>query len=139
MAKNNRIEEDMLEFDDDVKCYNGVPFTGIGFEKYPNGNLKSETPYEDGFQSGTSREWYSTGQTMCELEWKKGARFSKRKCWYQNGVVKSVSNYEWGIELNYKEYNEKGELVTDRELDPNSPDSQYAVLLKFRQVYGEQE
>jgi antitoxin component YwqK of YwqJK toxin-antitoxin module len=62
-----RVNEDLFDFDDDVRLYEGKPFTGIAFGEYPNSKLKRELPYKDGFPEGLCREWHSNGQL--EREW----------------------------------------------------------------------
>ncbi|WP_052947761.1 toxin-antitoxin system YwqK family antitoxin [Aneurinibacillus tyrosinisolvens] len=135
-SKNHvRVDEELLEFDDDLRCYNDSPFSGIGYENYPNGNLKTETLYKDGFQHGLSREWYPTGEIKSEFFWKKGSRYSKRQEWHRNSNIKSIANYEWGIELDNKEWDENGNLIKSEIIDPNSPN--YFLLLKYREINHE--
>lgn len=54
--------------------------------------------------------------------------------WHPNGSVKSIAHYEFGLELDYKEWDENGQLIDRRELDPNDP-----LLLKLRRIYDENE
>ena len=55
--------------------------------------------------------------------------------WHANGQLAEDGNYEWGVRLNEKEYNEQGTLINEFVMDPADPTSQYRILLKFRDVY----
>lgn len=137
MGNDNRVNEDSLEYDDDMRMYNGTPFTGVGYETYENGNLKSETTYLNGFQNGISKEFYPDGNLKSEHILRNCEPFSHSTYWHSNRVMKSNAQYEWGIEIEYKEWTDRGELVINRKLDDSSSDSQYGLLEKFRKVYGE--
>lgn len=131
-----RVEESELEYDGDLRCYDDLPFSGVGYEVYQNGALKAETTYVDGLPSGACREWYPDGKSMSEIECKKGMKFGLCRHWSSNGSLRSEAHYEWGIELDYAEWDETGKLVLERKLDPESPESNYGILQKFRRVYG---
>ncbi|CAH2214824.1 toxin-antitoxin system YwqK family antitoxin [Tepidibacter aestuarii] len=104
----------------DMLFYKEKPFTGLRYELYPEGQLRSLTPYENGFNNGICREWYTTGELMCEYESKRGVNNGSKTYWHQNGLIKSIANYELGIELDYKEWNGKGNLVKSRKFDPDN-------------------
>jgi len=130
-----RVREDDLGADGDIVLYNGVPFTGIGYDLHPDGKLAHEVAYKDGFPDGVWREWYVSGQTKLESECRKGLKHGRTTYWFPNGAVKSVANFELGIKLNGKEWNEAGNLVKEYEILPGSPN--YKLLESFRTNEGD--
>ncbi|BAH45442.1 toxin-antitoxin system YwqK family antitoxin [Brevibacillus brevis] len=133
------VDEEMLDYDDDIRTYCDQPFTGIGYVKYPNGVTKRETHYKDGFPHGFRREWFPNGKIQTEYELRRGKVHGRRTYWHSNDSIRSIGHYEWGVELDYTEWSENGELIEKRKLDPESPDSNYKILLKFREHYSKYE
>ncbi|WFD08961.1 toxin-antitoxin system YwqK family antitoxin [Tepidibacter hydrothermalis] len=129
------INIELLEYGDigDRFFYNDELFTGLGYELYQNGNIRELIPYENGFANGMCREWYSTGELMREYELRRGSSHGRKIYWYKNGSIKLIANYEFGIELDYQEWDEKGNLIENRELDSNDPNSNYSTLLRLRE------
>ncbi|VTS04904.1 toxin-antitoxin system YwqK family antitoxin [Tuwongella immobilis] len=120
------IDEDDLDLDEDVCLYQGQPFTGIVQALHPNGVIKRESPYLDGFAHGVCREWHSNGQLQREWVAIRGRIDGMETMWHENGQVKSVAIYLKGAELEYDEWNDAGLLVTHRELDRQSELWKYA-------------
>ena len=131
-----RVSEDELEFRGDKRFLFGAPFSGVGFALYPNGQLSMETPYVDGWAEGLCREWHENGQLASERVVSRGRSNGHYLEWRQTGEIKVRAKYELGIELEYNEWSETGELITSRKMDPTAPNSQYPILVKFRQIYG---
>ena len=120
MISQNRINADELEFADAQSFYNGVPFTGVGFRVYPNLRLEEEIPYKDGYPDGVCREWFANGQMKAEWFAIHGRAIGKVKQWHQNGKLKSVGDYEHGVELKYDEWSDGGTLLVSRTIDAGS-------------------
>lgn len=120
------IDEDDLDLDEDVCLYQGQPFTGMVQAFHPDGVMKKESPYSDGFEQGLCREWYSNGQLKREWHAVRGVAVGKVREWHENGQVKSVAIYLKGAELEYDEWSNAGLLVTHRELDRQSDLWKYA-------------
>lgn len=133
----SRIPESELEYDSDIRCFNGIPFTGIGFELFDNGELRAESEYKDGLEHNICKEWYSNGQLKQKTECKRGMKHGSSFAFFEDGEKKVESHYEWGIELDYIEWSHDGKLLVERKLDPESPESNYKILQKFRRIYGE--
>ena len=126
-----KVSEELFESDGDLTLFNGEPFTGIGFDPFPNGDgVEYETEYKNGFPHGASRKWYSSGLLAYETECKKGATHGREVYWYPDGSLKSEAYYEFGIKLSLKAWNENGELIEKFKIDPES--TNYALLEKFR-------
>jgi antitoxin component YwqK of YwqJK toxin-antitoxin module len=132
----NYVAEDALEFDGDLRCLDGVPYTGSGVDYYRSGGVRAVTNYKDGFEHGLVCEWDEGGRLQRECHARRGMKYGAEKTWHENGKLKSEANFEWGVELDYVEFDENGGLVKRRVLDENSPDSSYKILLKFRAAYA---
>lgn len=133
-SHNLRINEDQLEYEDHLRCYDDVPFTGVGFEVFSNGRIESETHYKDGLADGLVSEWDETGVLRAQFSCKKGMIHGSSKTWHANGVLKEDAHYEWGVELDATESDEQGTVVAQRKLDPNNPESNYKILLNLRKI-----
>lgn len=126
-----RVDEEYFDSDGDLTLYNGVPFTGIGFDPFPSGEgIEYETTYKDGLPHGMSRKWHSSGKLAYEVECKNGAVHGKETYWYPDGSVKSEAIYEYGIKISLKAWDEQGQLIEEFEIDPGS--TNYALLQKYR-------
>ena len=55
-----------------------IPYTGIAYEEYENGKLKSKREYKDGKLDGWSAEYHINGQLEVSE-------------WYSNGILKGAS------------------------------------------------
>jgi antitoxin component YwqK of YwqJK toxin-antitoxin module len=126
----DKINEEYLEFDEDQRLLEGIPYTGIGFLEYPDHSLEREVYYVDGYEHGLCKEWYPNGQLKCEWNAIHGRAAGKVKQWYDSGKIKSVGEYEYGVEIAYKEWDEHGKLLIDREIDEKS--ELYKYLMKMR-------
>ena len=50
-----------------------------------------------------------------------GSIVGKEETWFKNGMLKSVGEYEYGVCLNLKEWNEKGVLIKEK-VEPTEKD-----------------
>lgn len=66
-------------------------------------------------------------------------KYGIEKKWYANGNIKSESEFEWGVELSFVEYDERNKILTKREINKEDPNSNYKILLKFRKAYSDDE
>lgn len=99
----------------------GKPFTGLTYELYPNGNLIYYCYYKNGFKDGDFIEFYSDGKIKSIQYMKRGTISGVESIWYNNGVLKSETKYEYGVCLTFKEWDEKGNLI-DEKLEPTDED-----------------
>jgi antitoxin component YwqK of YwqJK toxin-antitoxin module len=120
MEPNIRIAEDLIEWDGDIRLYNGQPFTGVGFSLNQNGQLELERHYKDGFEEGLCREWYSNGQLELEYFAIRGLANGRLTKWHKHGQVKSIDLCEHGIVTKYEEWDESGTSIKKGELDKKS-------------------
>lgn len=120
------IDEDDPDLDEDVCLYQGQPFTGTVQAFHPNGVMKKESPYSDGFEQGACRQWYSNGQLKLEWHAIRGVADGEVRAWHENGRIKSVTIYLKGTELEYNEWSDAGLLLMHREIDRQSALWKYA-------------
>jgi antitoxin component YwqK of YwqJK toxin-antitoxin module len=120
------IDEADLDLDEDISIYQEQPFTGVTQRFYPNGMLKRELNFCDGFEQGQCREWYSNGQLKREWNAVRGRAEGKVCEWHENGRIKTIAKYSKGVELSFDEWSDAGLLVTHREIDRQSELGKYA-------------
>ena len=125
MNELQRVNEEELDWDDDVSVLNGTPFSGIAYMLYPDGALEWEVTYHDGFKEGLVQEFHSNGKLKREWLADRGRTKGARKEWDENGNLKSEGVYEFGVELEYSEWTESGEQIVHRTLDPESDLAKY--------------
>lgn len=130
-----RIDEDDLICEGDLSLYNDIPFTGISVESFKDGSMASEVEYLKGFSNGRTRWWYPNGQLKADFYCVRGLKNGEAKVWFDNGEIKSVGNYKYGVEIDYKEMNEKGEVVVSREIDPKL--FQYSLIEQHKKLCDE--
>lgn len=134
-----RIESSRLDYDAESGRHTlqGVPFTGVVFSAWPNGQLESESELRDGLNWGFSRSWYSTGAKLGEAEMRAGVLHGRSREWHKNGEIASDGEYEYGIVLSERKWDENGTLTSDYRL--KSTARMYRNLDKRRQAHGESD
>ena len=99
----------------------GKPFTGLAYELYKNNELNYYCFYKEGFEHGDYVEFYENGNIQSVQYMKYGSIVGKEETWFKSGMLKSVAEYESGVCLNLKEWNEKGVLIKEK-LEPTEDD-----------------
>ena len=109
----HRAHYDEIEFDDQLGLLNGVPFTGVIYADYENGQPEIEFNYVNGLPSGLQRRWYPSGRL--EEEWHairgQGSAWSRK--WYPNGVMKFERSNEDNLSIRVREWEDNGQLLSD--------------------------
>ncbi len=126
----NLINEEELDWDGDISVLKGTPYTGKAYMSFPNGAVKREVLFKEGFEEGLCREWHKNGNLRREWIAQRGVPIGKVTEWHENGVVKSVGEYEFGAELKYEEWDESGELVQSRQIDEASELFKYVEQMR---------
>jgi hypothetical protein len=132
-----RVNEEELTFNDDQRLHNGIPFTGIGYEAYSDSRLKREATYYDGFQEGLVQEWFPNGNLKCQWHAEHGRAVGNLLNWHENGVLYSKAEYEFGVKISYREWNNNGTLIIDEQIDPSS--KMYQYVLRMRETHASQQ
>lgn len=131
----DRVNEEFLDADGDLVIFNGKPFIGTGFDPFPDGvGIEYETTYKNGLPHGFKRKWYKTGNFEYEIACYNGLKHGEETHWHPDGSMKLKAVYEYGIKIKSKSWNERGELMSDFKL---SPDSTNFALLQARRKEGE--
>ena len=125
MNDQQRINEEELDWDEDVTVLDHKPYSGIGFLEYPDGSLKRKVTYHNGLEEGLCQEWYANGNLKREWVAERGRVKGELKEWHENGAVKCIGKYEFGVEIQYDEWNECGNLVAHRTLKDETALAKY--------------
>lgn len=121
-----RVEEEALDADGDLALYQGQPFTGIGFDPFPDGSgVGYEVHYLDGLPHGLKRGWYEADRLEYEIACFKGLKHGEEKHWFADGALKSRTVYEYGVKLESKTWDQQGQLVSEFAISPES--TNYAI------------
>ncbi len=126
-----RVNIDDLDLYDYVYYFKDKPFTGIAFELFESGSLRTETKFEFGMENGESKEWYQNGQLKNDDNLKLGAKHGICKSWFEDGKPESISTYELGILTKKEIFDEEGNQIENFEL--KETDSNYQILLQNRE------
>jgi antitoxin component YwqK of YwqJK toxin-antitoxin module len=127
-----RIEDSDPNWDwrDDALLYQRVPFSGVVFRTYSNGLCEFEFKYLDGLREGFQREYFDSGRMREEWHAERGAAHGNFKKWHENGQLKSTGNYEYGVELQYDEWDASGTLIKSRRIDKDSDLMKYVETMR---------
>jgi antitoxin component YwqK of YwqJK toxin-antitoxin module len=132
MTKPKRVCEELLDWDEDVSMLDGVPYTGSAFLMFTDGALKRECYFQDGFEQGECKEWYSNGQVRKQWIAQRGVATGDVKTWHENGQLKSIGNFEFGAELHYEEWDATGKLIESRHIEKESELMKYVEMMRER-------
>ncbi len=130
-----RVLASELEYPGDGLYYlDGEPFTGIAFNLAKAGWEKSQIEYRQGLLWGHTTEWYSPGLPMVDSNYFRGALHGRAREWHKNGQIAEDGEYEYGIVLWEKEWDEDGNIIKDYKLKESS--RQHQALMLRRKTYG---
>ncbi len=129
-----RVDEDLLEAEDDVTIYEGVPFDGVGFDNFVDSSRPEyETEYKKGLPHGVKKKWYKNGRLAYLISCFNGLKHGEEKHWYPSGQDKLAAIYEYGINIESTLWSEGGEVI---ERFVISPDSTNFTILQKRRLLG---
>lgn len=81
-------------------------------ESYPNGKMKVQGKYHNGFMDGKWTEWYENGQLKSIQNFKNGIPIGKQEFWNENGQKKEEKEFNTQHKLLYlKRWNAEGKKV----------------------------
>lgn len=72
---------------DSVACYEGSPYSGIAYERYPNLRLSRVIHYRDGHKHGLFYVWYPDGTPQLSASYRRNRLNGRFVGWYPNGAV----------------------------------------------------
>jgi antitoxin component YwqK of YwqJK toxin-antitoxin module len=133
-----RISNDRLAYDEESGGFllDGEPFTGVGFSLYPDGSVRSEIAYRDGFFDGASKKWSADGILTGEQHFRRGAAHGEARKWRESGQLAEEGHYEYGIPISIKTWDADGAVTKDFKLTETNPN--YQSLLRARQLESSQ-
>ncbi len=123
--------------DDDLHSLDGTPFTGLAYTLAKDGRLKAEMDYRNGRRCGATREWYGVGRLMVESNFFRGVLHGRAREWHPNGQLAEDGEYEFGITLWEKHWDESGQPTKDYALTES--DQNHHRLLQRRQMFAKRE
>jgi len=93
---------------------NNIPYTGYAYALFPsNGKLSDEYNLLNGYQEGIQRVWYQNGQLMSETYYSNNIPHGKCTEWFDDGTLSFEAEYNMGIKIWSKMYNEQGVLIRE--------------------------
>src|SRR4051794_2261182 len=108
------IDFDELTADENYcHFYEGRPFTGVARERNPQGALIAEVPFVDGSKHGVVNEWYPSGQAKLTIDYRYNSPHGRYIEYSQSGKLVVEAEYESGVCLWRKRYDQDGRLVED--------------------------
>lgn len=130
---NSRVDENLLGADGELVTLNGKPFTGIGFDPFPDGEgVEYETEYKDGLAHGFRRKLNIYGQLEYEVSCYEGVKHGVETHWFPDGTVKLKLVYEYGIKVSSRSWDKDGKLENEFVISPDS--TNFALLVERRKM-----
>ena len=126
-----------LEYPGDGLHYlDGEPFTGIAFSVTKDGFERSQLEYRNGLRWGASKEWYGPDLPKVDATYYKGVLHGRAREWHRNGQLAEDGEYEYGIVLWEKQWDEEGNVTKDYRL--TETDRDFETLQRYRTLYQDQ-
>ena len=72
--KETRVEKSEFKLVNGIFMHNDKQFTGIAYENYTDGTLKSEWTLLNGIEHGPSKTYHSNGKVDEKIMWKDGEK-----------------------------------------------------------------
>jgi len=113
--------------------YAGELFTGATYEYFEDDSIRTEIYFVNGLMDGTSKSWYASGNLKDEYHLKKGGGHGTSRDWDEDGTLRREQVIEFGIVLQRKEWNGRGELIEHFIREETDP--QYKILLLRREKW----
>ena len=91
-----------------------VPYTGLAYDLYPDGQLEFYGYIDNGYRHGLAVYFYSSGKIKSINNQDRGSAEGIQKEYFENGDIESVSYCIAGEELLYKKYDETGKVIEEK-------------------------
>lgn len=129
-----RIPMSKLAYPGDGLYYlDDEPFTGFVLLGSEHGQDRGYSEYRHGLCWGETRETYPEGTPVLEATYFKGVFHGRAREWHRNGRLAEDGEYEYGIALWKKTWDEDGVIEEDYRLEQGDQD--YQDLLYARSLY----
>src|SRR5262249_38575929 len=127
-----RVSEDDLDFEGVGVRHDGRLFTGVAYENWPDGTVRTEQQYSVGFPDGPSREYARSGRLLEEVLYENGELHGLSRWWDEAGRLRRERLAQVGTVIWRKDYGEDGAVQSEWHLDENSDEAQ-----RVREVLAE--
>jgi len=97
-----------LQKKDRLYYKDGKPFTGMCYDKHPNGKIGIKGQIKDGLKEGTWTWWYSTGQKKRETDFVADKKEGITSYWYENGQKQKELMFRQDKNIDQKLWDEQG-------------------------------
>lgn len=98
-------------------------FTGLLFDTYDDGAMKSRSAVSNGLLQGLSEGWHTNGQQQVEEHFVAGTSHGLRTKWHPNGqMLSEVPVVEGKLHGTFRSWHENGERAEEVELKDGQPD-----------------
>jgi hypothetical protein len=125
-----RVSFEKLDYIDGLNTLDGVPFSGVVYEKGKDGGW-DEISIIEGVESGISREWYPSGILKLERHMENNSIHGLKWEWDKEGNLLAESIFEYGIMITSFKITKQGKKQKVYEIKKDNPN--YNNLLLFRQ------
>lgn len=99
-----------------------APFTGVIFDRYLDGALKSRSTMVDGLLHGVSEGWYTNGVLQVREHFRRGVSHGRRTKWSLEGHKTSEAMIQDGkITGTFRRWHENGTLAEEVEMKDGQP------------------
>jgi antitoxin component YwqK of YwqJK toxin-antitoxin module len=97
-----------------VRRITSKPITGVVFDNYENGQLRTQSTYKKGKLSGNYKSWFDNGQVFCECNYWNGLLDGKYAVWNEQGQLINECYYVNG-DLHGKNniWDDNGQLIQE--------------------------
>ena len=132
MADLIRVDRDDLEFTEAGVRHDGKLFTGVAYERYPDGTVWTEEHFELGFPEGPARDYAPSGRLLAEELFHDGVPHGLSRHWNDQGQLRREQLAQFGTVMWRKDYDENGQIVDEDHL----PEESYEAR-RVRELRGE--
>ena len=70
-----------------------IPFNGLVYNEYPNGQVEFEGPLKSGLQHGVWLWWYPTGEKKSEITFSNQLRHGHGRSYFESGNLQGSGSY----------------------------------------------
>ena len=113
-----------------VEMDTNVPYNGIGYTVFDNGEIKSYSFYVDGIEDIQTVEFYYNGKPKTYYDMKNGLIDGKIIKWNEEGIMTYCAECEASVIKTFKEWNEQGELINEKK-EPTTDDLRKIERIKM--------
>ncbi|MET9662628.1 hypothetical protein [Streptomyces sp. NPDC006510] len=126
-----------LDYDDNCLAYIGdepEPFSGLAYSTQGNAFRDAEITYVNGLRHGPCREWYGPGRLALDEVYFDDALHGSARHWHKNGQLEEEGEYEYGVTLWEKSWDENGNLLKDYTMPEDSSDRKFLQGVRERRA-----